>query len=124
MQRLVVFFALVIAAVWLFTPGRKELSADEIAAKVRSADLRPYDAGNFPKLFQYLGAARVAGELQSLRREGAYAAAADDRCDQVDLAEFSDETYSSRVLTVFVDCRNGFRIWYSRPGGVIRTKRH
>ncbi|MBB4191795.1 hypothetical protein GGE45_001475 [Rhizobium aethiopicum] len=127
MQKLLMLAALIVAATWFFGGGgreRQKPTPESVAYKVQTVDLQPYDEKNYPKLFLYLGAVRVAGELQDLRRAAAMEAAWDNRCDTVEMSDFSDKTYSSGELTAFVDCRNGFRIWYTQKRGVIQTARN
>ncbi len=127
MRKLLTLAAVIVAATWFFGGGKQERQTPPLESatnKMQAVDLQPYDEKNYPKLFLYLGAIRVAGELQDLRRAAAMEAALDDRCDVVEMSDFSDKTYSSGDLTAFVDCRNGFRIWYTQKRGVIQTARN
>lgn len=106
----------------LFGPGWP-LSKAEIEAKMSSVDLQPYDRATYPKTFARLGESVVLGELQDVRRAGAEQAASDRRCDRVSMSDFSENESVPGKVAVFVDCENGFRIWFNRDGA-IRTARY
>lgn len=93
------------------------LSETEVNAKLTTVDLDPYTPSEYPKLHAEIGS--MMNEVTIARAEGARAAAQLPQCDHVEISDYSDRSEGNEIA-VFVDCRNGFRIWY-RSGKIIET---
>jgi hypothetical protein len=85
-------------------------------------DLRPYDQGNWPKLFARYGADIVLGEIQNLRVNGAKAAAELPNCDMVGISDYSETRSKPGYPAVHVDCENGYRIYFNYKGIIEREQ--
>jgi hypothetical protein len=93
--------------------------ADQTADKLRGVDLKPYEKANFPKLYAKYGRKFVVNDIQKLRVAGAREMAKETKCDRVLWSEYSDRS-TTDSLVVFVDCANGYRIWYG-GGRILQT---
>ena len=70
MRKFLTLAAVMVAAIWFFGGGKQERQTstpESVTNKMQAVDLQPYDEKNYPKLFLYLGAVRVAGESGNAR---------------------------------------------------------
>jgi len=108
----------VAVAVLLAVASVGQVSADQ-NAKLQSADLRPYDAANYPKLFAKYGKKFVLNDIQAVRVAAANEMAKETKCNRVLSSDYSDRSTADQIV-VFVDCANGYRIWYG-GGRILRV---
>lgn len=82
-------------------------------APIDPSVFQPYTRDQFPKAFAAWGVDGIR-RVQTLREGAAKSAAANPKCDAVEIAELSDSRSSPPDSpVVFVDCRNGERFYLS-----------